>query len=67
MADLNKLGHQMVKRIANGEGRILFHLDEELRWDGPDHKTSKLSLDEKLAIVRRVHRALKRRKKNESE
>ena len=66
MADMNKATAGVMRRIANGEDHIIYHLDQELRWGGNKKPASKLTLEEKIQVVRRVHRVLKKRQKNES-
>jgi len=61
MADMNKASAPALRRVANAESHILYHLDQELKWDGNQSKVSKLTHEEKLTVIRRVHRALKRR------
>jgi hypothetical protein len=61
MADMNKASAPTLRRIANAEIHILYHLDQDLKWDGPQSNVSKLTHEEKLTIIHRVYRALKRR------
>jgi hypothetical protein len=64
MADLNKSDDNAVRRIVNGSSHIAFHLGSELKWGGSNSKATKLDLDEKIAIVRRLHRTLRKQEKS---